>query len=329
MKTISSALLKEDCRSEFGSMSDPYDEVLFHSLLLVEIRRTERSRKAFLLMLINLGRLENYERDKVASRVVGTVFSASRETDLKGWYKSGSIIGIMFTEPNPGTDIACVQDKILDRVCGSIKRIIGPGRFGKLEIQLLVFPQDSLYDIDPDTKRNGSECKLPTAMSAKRKRLLAIKRALDLLGGSAAILLALPLLLVIAAAIKLSSPGPVLFRQERVGRLGKRFMFLKFRSMYVNNNCAAHREFMRRYMEGSGTGGEEKPVYKIACDPRVTPIGRWLRKTSLDELPQFINVLKGEMSLVGPRPPIPYEYEHYDIWHKRRVTEAMPGITGL
>jgi lipopolysaccharide/colanic/teichoic acid biosynthesis glycosyltransferase len=110
-------------------------------------------------------------------------------------------------------------------------------------------------------------------------------------------------------------------------------MFLKFRSMYVDNDPTAHREFVTQLIDAgngnAGPGNKENGTYKITDDPRVTPVGRWLRKMSLDELPQFINVLKGEMSLVGPRPPIPYECEHYDIWHRRRVTEAKPGITGL
>jgi lipopolysaccharide/colanic/teichoic acid biosynthesis glycosyltransferase len=101
----------------------------------------------------------------------------------------------------------------------------------------------------------------------------------------------------------------------------------------VNNDSTAHQEFIKQFMDGnngnSSAGNKAKGAYKITRDPRVTPVGRWLRKTSLDEFPQFFNVLKGEMSLVGPRPPIPYECEHYDIWHRRRVTEAKPGITGL
>jgi lipopolysaccharide/colanic/teichoic acid biosynthesis glycosyltransferase len=116
----------------------------------------------------------------------------------------------------------------------------------------------------------------------------------------------------------------VLFQQQRVGRYGKRFTFLKFRSMYVANDHAIHEEFVKTLIAGA-----KKPVYKLTNDPRITPIGRFLRKTRLDELPQFLNVLRGQMSLVGPRPPIPYEVEVYDIWHRRRLLEVKPGITGL
>jgi len=136
------------------------------------------------------------------------------------------------------------------------------------------------------------------------------------------------LFLLIATAIKLGSKGPVLFRQERIGHLGRPFMFLKFRSMGVSTESTIHREFVRKLINGN-LDVPQNGIFKIQNDPRVTRVGRILRKTSLDELPQFWNVLIGEMSLVGPRPPLPYEVEVYDIWHRRRVLEAKPGITGL
>jgi lipopolysaccharide/colanic/teichoic acid biosynthesis glycosyltransferase len=141
-----------------------------------------------------------------------------------------------------------------------------------------------------------------------------------------------PLYLLVALLVKLSSKGPVFFKQERLGQFGKPFTFLKFRSMYANNDRKIHQEFIKRVIKGEHDGkaeGGSESVYKMTNDPRITRIGRFLRRTSLDELPQFINVLRGEMSLVGPRPPIAYECEVYDIWHRRRVLEVRPGITGL
>jgi lipopolysaccharide/colanic/teichoic acid biosynthesis glycosyltransferase len=103
--------------------------------------------------------------------------------------------------------------------------------------------------------------------------------------------------------------------------------------MYTNNDPKIHQEYIQRFIAGQSRGDNTEPgkpaVYKITNDSRVTPIGRFLRKTSLDEFPQFLNVLRGDMSLVGPRPPVPYEYEVYDIWHRRRVLEVKPGVTGL
>jgi lipopolysaccharide/colanic/teichoic acid biosynthesis glycosyltransferase len=160
-----------------------------------------------------------------------------------------------------------------------------------------------------------------------------VKRVVDVAGSAAMLLLLGPLLALIALAIKQTSKGPVVFQQERLGQFGVRFKFLKFRTMYTNNDPKIHREYTQRFIAGQSRRHDPEPgklaVYKLTNDSRVTPIGRFLRKTSLDELPQLWNVLRGEMSLVGPRPPVPYEFEVYDIWHRRRVLEVKPGVTGL
>jgi lipopolysaccharide/colanic/teichoic acid biosynthesis glycosyltransferase len=124
----------------------------------------------------------------------------------------------------------------------------------------------------------------------------------------------------------------VLFGQVRLGEYGKKFMVLKFRSMRTDCDSRIHQEYVSQFIAGQVSNNNakgEKLVYKIQKDPRITPIGRILRKASLDELPQFWNVLVGEMSLVGPRPPVEYEFKVYDVWHRRRVMEIKPGITGL
>jgi lipopolysaccharide/colanic/teichoic acid biosynthesis glycosyltransferase len=151
--------------------------------------------------------------------------------------------------------------------------------------------------------------------------------------GSALALIALsPVFLILAILVKLSSKGPVFFRQQRIGQYGVPFVFLKFRSMHVSTDARIHEEYVKKFIAGqveSLRDGNKKLIFKITNDPRVTWIGRFMRRTSLDEIPQFWNVLKSEMSLVGPRPPVPYELEAYDIWHRRRLLEAKPGITGL
>ncbi|MCH8268616.1 MAG: sugar transferase [Acidobacteria bacterium] len=152
---------------------------------------------------------------------------------------------------------------------------------------------------------------------------------MDIVGSILALIVFSPVFVAIALAIKLSSKGPILFRQDRVGQYGKSFTFLKFRSMHCASDHSLHKEYVRRLIAGKTDPKQSKGVYKIVADPRVTRVGEFLRKTSLDEFPQFLNVLRGEMSLVGPRPPIPYEFESYDIWHRRRVLEVKPGITGL
>ncbi|MEJ2171006.1 MAG: sugar transferase, partial [Desulfobacterales bacterium] len=138
-------------------------------------------------------------------------------------------------------------------------------------------------------------------------------------------------MLGIAVLIKLTSPGPVLFRQKRVGKNGKPFTFLKFRTMYHNCDQTIHRDYVTRLIHSCAEKHDcnGSSYYKLTHDPRITSLGRLLRTTSLDELPQLINVIKGDMSLVGPRPPIDYEVENYRHWQLRRILEAKPGITGL
>jgi len=168
----------------------------------------------------------------------------------------------------------------------------------------------------PRRGRAGSVSKARAAL--QRDTWLVLKRCMDIAGATSALLIISPILLTTAAAVKLTSPGPVFFRQLRVGKDGKPFYMLKFRSMHKNAE-AAQAELMK-YNEASG------PVFKIRDDPRITPVGRFIRKYSIDELPQLWHVLVGEMSLVGPRPPIPSEVADYEDWHRRRL-EVKPGLT--
>jgi len=158
------------------------------------------------------------------------------------------------------------------------------------------------------------------------------KRVIDIFFSLFVIVFGIPFYLLIAVMIKLSSPGPVLFVQERIGQHGKKFRFYKFRTMTQDNDDEAHRNFTENFIKGKLMENNccqgHRPMFKISKDPRVTSVGRFLRKTSLDELPQFLNILKGEMSIVGPRPPLPYELKHYKEWHKKRLL-AKPGLTGF
>jgi lipopolysaccharide/colanic/teichoic acid biosynthesis glycosyltransferase len=155
------------------------------------------------------------------------------------------------------------------------------------------------------------------------------KRILDLGLCLVAIIFVLPLMALISFLVILDSPGPALFVQERVGRGGRRFRMYKFRTMQWNLDDAPHQAFMRAFVKGEiADAPSEKAVFKPFRDSQVTRLGRILRKTSLDELPQIINVLRGEMSLVGPRPNVPYEVDAYKTWHLERL-KALPGLTGL
>lgn len=158
-----------------------------------------------------------------------------------------------------------------------------------------------------------------------------LKRSSDLAIAALTLLLAAPIWLLIALLIKLDSRGPVFYLQERVGMDGRMFLCYKFRTMHPGADSKVHRDYQKQFIAGSaeanlGNGGQ--PVYKFQSDARITRVGRWLRRASLDEVPQLFNVLRGDMSVVGPRPPIPYEVEDYELWHRKRL-DMKPGLTGL
>jgi len=162
---------------------------------------------------------------------------------------------------------------------------------------------------------------------------LVVKRGVDLVGATIGIAVGGPLMLLVALLVKLDSPGPVFFRQERIGVGGRRFRVWKFRTMHADASDAAHRELIRKLLgneefDAAHLDGGNRPVYKLVNDQRVTRLGRLLRRSSIDELPQLFNVLRGDMSLVGPRPPLGYEFEQYDHWQFDRL-RVPPGITGL
>jgi exopolysaccharide biosynthesis polyprenyl glycosylphosphotransferase len=161
---------------------------------------------------------------------------------------------------------------------------------------------------------------------------MLMKRLFDLIVSVSLLTLFHPLILFISLLIKIFSPGPVLFRQVRAGQHGREFTMWKFRTMKLETDDSIHREYATKLITGQELNFSDalrrEQVFKMTTDPRVTPIGHILRRTSLDELPQLLNVAKGEMSIVGPRPPIFYELNHYKEWHKKRL-RAKPGLTGL
>lgn len=308
------------------------DQGGFHNAISLERKRTERSPRLFLLMLLDVRNvLANQKDEKSCGDILAALSLAIRETDVIGWHDQHAVIGVLFTEI-PGDARSSIVSTMLLRISGVLYSKLAFEQFNQISISHHVFPEDW----DHDVPQRPSHPTLYPDLSSREKEsklFLAAKRTIDVIGSLLGLVLGAPLLLGIAAAIKLSSKGPVLFRQVRVGQYGESFVFLKFRSMYVNNDASIHREYVKALIGGradrKSADGTGQGVYKLVQDPRVTRIGAFLRKTSLDELPQLYNVLKGEMSLVGPRPAIPYEVEAYEIWHRRRVLEAKPGITGL
>ena len=283
-------------------------------------------------MLLESTRLLKPKGDhQTLEKVLLALSRSSRDTDTRGWCKEGSTIGVIYTELGVDADGQAVAAALLAKVTNALTSTLTINQINEIRLSFHVFPENG----DEGNSDQGDESSfyddLLHETAPKRLPRLA-KRLMDIAGSTLALLFLLPLFLAIAIAIKLTSRGPILFCQQRIGRYGRKFNFLKFRSMCVNNDAAIHREFVKRFIanrNGCGQTSQGPSPYKLTADPRVTSIGRLLRRTSLDELPQFLNVLRGEMSLVGPRPPIPYEAECYHVWHRTRLLAAKPGITGL
>jgi lipopolysaccharide/colanic/teichoic acid biosynthesis glycosyltransferase len=320
------------------SLVDPnsgiYMDVYFNDILCLERKRSERSKKSFLLMLLNIGKVAvSGDRIKLVNQIVKILSKCTRETDIKGWYDYNNVIGVLFTEIGETCELVC-KDTIFNKLHKSLCECLDKALVDNIEVYFLVYPEKNHKQPPNDSP---SEHLYPDLMRKSSPMNISsiAKRTMDIVGSLGCLLIFAPFFIVFSFLIKLSSEGPVFFRQERIGQFGKKFKCLKFRSMYVNNDHTIHKEFVENLIAGTPDvsqntcGADSAAPYKIQNDPRVTSIGRVLRKTSLDELPQFLNVLLGDMSLVGPRPPIAYEVECYDIWHKRRVLEVKPGITGL
>jgi exopolysaccharide biosynthesis polyprenyl glycosylphosphotransferase len=253
-----------------------------------------------------------------------------RDTDPAGWYRTDSILGVIFTELGALDDTATIN-RLLQRIREALPTHVSKADMQYIHITAHIFSDEANANAGKTAADPAFYPDLFYQHKAKKLSFL-VKRGIDIVGSAAALLFFSPLFVAIAVLVKLTSKGPVLFKQDRLGQFGKTFTCLKFRSMHANNDLKIHQEFMKNLISGAYEGkgdGKSKRVFKMTNDPRITRIGRILRRSSLDELPQFFNVLKGDMSLVGPRPPLAYEYEEYDLWHRRRVLEVKPGITGL
>lgn len=333
-----SLLRRGDGDSQAGRKSLPLETYgilpreLFARMLYVERKRTERSGRSFVLMLLESTKLLKPEGDhQTFAEVLLALSRSTRDTDTKGWYKEGSTLGVIFTELGGETDGRTVANALLTKVTKALSGTLTIGQINQIRLSFHVFPEDWDNRSPEDEAESGIYDDLLHENAPKRLPRAA-KRMMDIAGSLLALTVGLPLFVVIAIAVKLTSKGPVFFCQERLGQYGRKFNFLKFRSMCVNNDSTIHREYVKRFIADQSVASQpsEQPApYKLTADPRVTPIGRFLRRTSLDEMPQFLNVLRGEMSLVGPRPPVPYEAECYHMWHRTRLLAAKPGITGL
>jgi len=300
-----------------------------------------RSRQINLIPTLVVGRgpeaslfiREMRERPALGYRVIGVVETVASAPAASLSYEDVPIIGTLESLPevirDSGANEVIIADpqvngdalfEVMMR-CGRRRGVefrIAPSLFNclprKTEIdQIGVLPMIRLF-------------REPLSSGAR-----VLKRTFDLIVAALAITLLFPVWLIIALLIKLDSKGPVFYTQERVGMDGRLFLLYKFRTMKADADSELHREYQRAFIAGraeANLGNETKPTYKLLADPRITRIGKALRRISLDEVPQLLNVLSGDMSLVGPRPPIPYEVEAYELWHRKRL-DMKPGLTGL
>jgi lipopolysaccharide/colanic/teichoic acid biosynthesis glycosyltransferase len=306
------------------------NEKTFKRMIALERKRSERSQEPFLLMLVDVG---SHPQSKDSQHVLETMNSVliecSRDTDVIGWYRERETLGVMFTALLVN-DKNLILTTILNRISSMLRDQLTYDQFNQVNLSFHFFPDDWEHS---GPKGPTNIALYPDLMEpGQRKRtLLLVKRSIDLLVSGLGLALLSPVFLAIATAIRLTSKGPIFFKQDRVGQYGRLFTVLKFRSMFVQNDCSVHKDYVVKLIRNQAqpTNGEGSGVYKLTNDRRITAVGKFLRRTSLDELPQIINVLFGDMSLVGPRPPIPYELAAYQTWHRRRILEAKPGITGL
>ncbi len=273
---------------------DGLDESAFRSVLLLECKRAERSGNLFALMLLDAAQFAEDGDD--SKRVANLLIALTRETDVVGWREQGSVLGVIFTDID-FEKAETVLETLRTRVETGLERTLGSEASRQAIISIELFPERC--DGPRRNAENSATSKFyPDGFrpTRARKTSLVIKRAIDIVGSASLLVMLSPLLAAIAAAIKLTSKGEVLFRQERLGHNGVPFQFLKFRSMYVNNSSDIHREFVTDFIKGKNVPEEQSQagrVYKIAQDPRVTPVGRFLRKSSFDELPTTLECSQG------------------------------------
>src|SRR2546425_4028297 len=306
------------------------NEELFRRVLIRERKRADRSNQPFVLLLVDMNDGLSANSSSIWEAAIEALTAAKREMDVLGWFERQAVIGLILPEIRV-SDLANTREVFDARVRRELANRLGAEVADKFSIRLHVYLEPKLAGEEGRWRVNP--LLYPDRCSRWGRRTIydAIKRGLDVIGSLTLLVVLSPLFLLIVALVRLRSRGPVFFGQVRIGQMMKPFTMFKFRTMYLDADPRIHHEFVTSFIKASGQVHEpgQNGFFKLANDPRVTPVGRILRKTSLDELPQLWNVLRGDMSLVGPRPPLPYELEQYKPWHLRRILEAKPGITGL
>lgn len=307
----------KNCKVECDIVSNKF---CFYEKLRVEIQRSQRSKTPLSIILLTESSIPQFPVESVQG-LLGKLNKIIRETDMAG-YVNPNTIGVLL----PYTDYTGalkISEKIKNKLTHNSFNISSstyPNQvFESLADSGCVSPDVLALMFDDDINHSSFHLK--------------IKRGIDVVGSILALLTLSPLMLLTALLIKADSRGPIIFKQTRLGFKGRPFVFYKFRSMRTGMSDQIHRDFVLKLIHEEhanvNVNKYENSPYKIKSDPRVTWFGKFIRKTSIDELPQLLNVIRGDMSLVGPRPPLPYEVEKYQSWHLRRILDMKPGITGL
>jgi len=308
MKDINVRLKNYDLQQNIHSSED------FHKVLKRERFRADRNNHEFSLIVFDVGALK--KNMGAARHFIDILTSRVRISDEVGLYDKRRLAVLLPDTSSRGAQV------LADKVC---REIPTSASYPEYECFTYTYPSQKRFVVNSFSMSNRFEKDVNIKIATGHKTPLW-KRAIDIIFASIFLLALSPLLVLVAIMIKMVSSGPVFFKQKRVGRSGKTFTMYKFRTMNVNNNTAVHHEYLKDLINGDSK--REKPMEKLKNDSRIIPMGKFFRKTCIDELPQFINVLRGEMSLVGPRPCIPYEAEEYLCWHARRF-DIIPGLTGL
>jgi len=324
-------------RKPAGATNSILSEKAFQRILLRERARTDRYGEMFSLLIFDTGKFNGKQAKEFA--ISNIICQRVRPTDEVGWFKKARLGVILPSTPYKGAL------KLANDIC---QQILTRERATAV-FQIFSYPADRLDKIDKNSelrfmepnecvikgfseiqKHNGNDATIfDCNRSAEGSKLLFWqqmpwwKRGIDILGSLLGLVLMAPLFLTIAIFIKIVSPGPVFFTQKRIGYLGRPFTMFKFRTMRVNADTALHENHVTELIQNG------KPLEKMDDqDPRIFPLGKFLRISGIDELPQLINVLRGEMSLVGPRPELPCSLQYCEPWHSRRF-DTKPGLSGL
>jgi len=306
---------KKPARQPRADAAQLLGEDVFRAAVARELKRADRFDESFALLIISSVDSSREQWRELIQALVKT----KADTDVIGWWKQHAGLGLIrpLTHLEPAESVAMLVAGLQHE----LGLAAGQETVARYSISLQLFSHQAV-PVAPTAAYDGHR--------GRKRGADWSKRALDLAGSAVLLVTLFPVLLLITALIKLTSAGPVLFRQTRIGQHELPFTMLKFRTMDVNADPAIHEAYTAEFIKSElttapGTGN----VFKIVDDPRVTRLGHFLRRSSLDELPQLWNVLLGNMSLVGPRPALPYEVARYKRWHRRRLTEVKPGITGL